>query len=42
MSGNVCVTLGTAATAVVLLATGCTHNTARQLDSSQTPGPPPT
>jgi len=42
MSGNVCVTLGTAATAVVLLATGCTDNTARQLDSAQTPGPPPT
>ncbi|MDP7701564.1 MULTISPECIES: hypothetical protein [unclassified Mycobacterium] len=42
MSGNVCVTLGTAATAVVITMTGCSHNTARQLDSAQTPGPPPT
>lgn len=41
MSGNVCVTLGTAAAAVVMLVTGCTHNTARQLESAQTPGPPP-
>jgi hypothetical protein len=42
MSGNVCVTLSTAATAVVVLVTGCSHNTARQLESAQTPGPPPT
>ncbi|MFV8321256.1 hypothetical protein [Mycobacterium sp. 23] len=42
MSGNICVTLRTAVTAaVVVLATACSHNTARQLDSSQTPGPPP-
>ena len=41
MSGNFCVTLRTAVTAVVVLATACSHNTARQLDSSQTPGPPP-
>lgn len=43
MPGNVCVTLGTAATAAVVMLTGCSHNnTARQLDSAQTPGPPPT
>ena len=42
MSGNVCVTLGTATAAVVMLVTGCSHNTARQLESAQTPGPPPT
>lgn len=41
MSGNVRVTLRTAVTAVMVLATACSHNTARQLDSSLTPGPPP-
>ncbi|MBI2703028.1 MULTISPECIES: hypothetical protein [Mycobacterium] len=41
MSGNVCVTLGAAAAAVAMLVTGCSHNTARQLDSAQPPGPPP-
>lgn len=39
MPGNVCVTLGAA---VVLLAAGCSHHPARQLDSAQPPGPPPT
>ncbi len=42
MSGNVCVTLGTAVAAAVVLVTGCSHNTARQLDSAQTSVPPAT
>lgn len=42
MSGNVCVTLATALTAAAVFVAGCSHNTARQLDSAQTSGPPPT
>lgn len=41
MPSNVCVTLATATAAAVVFVTGCSHNTARQLESAQTPGPPP-
>ncbi|MHA7650927.1 hypothetical protein ACX9NE_16230 [Mycobacterium sp. ML4] len=46
MSGNVCVTrsaaIVTAAAMSAMLVAGCSHKTARQLDSTQTPGPPTT
>ncbi len=42
MSGNVWVKLGITAAAAVVLATGCSHDTARQLDSALPPELPAT